>query len=214
MEEQIEMRILIAILLFFSLAGYSQSVHVDSPKGLVSDLPEVSFPAATDLVIVERNDSSKHVEFGNVYPADHVSMGFTDSAVTLSITEDEWTQITNVYDSLFVMDHIEGMEYVLGDTLKIVTPGSYLICGNIGFKGSNNELWKMAVFRTRDGVATMQGFPSLRYTSVANVVIVPFTCMLVDCLANDLITLEIMNTTDNDDCELNGCTFIVKYFHR
>ena len=55
------MRNILFILLLFSLSGYSQSVHIDGPTGRVSDLDAVITVAATDLIVVEHNDSSKKI---------------------------------------------------------------------------------------------------------------------------------------------------------
>jgi len=208
------MRILTYILLLFSLSGFSQSVKVDSPKGLISDLPEVSCPATTDIIIIERNDSSKRVAFENVNPSDHVYMGFTDSAVVLAITKDTWTQVTNIHDSLFVVKHENGLDYIDGDSVKVTLAGTYKVSGNLSYKGANNELWKIAVRRTRAGVTTTQGFPLHKYTGANNTVSISLACVTTACIADDILTLEIMNTSDNDDCTLISCNFIARFFHR
>jgi len=62
------MKYLPIILLFICAVGYSQSasVKIDGPTGQVSDLAAISTTEATDLIIIERNDSSKkiiHAEF-------------------------------------------------------------------------------------------------------------------------------------------------------
>jgi len=144
---------------------------------------------------------------------DHAYMGFVDSTTTLAITQDQWAQVTNAYDSLFIVVHEYGVEYVLGDSLQITKAGTYSISGELSLQGSNNENWKVAARRTRSGSTTTIGFPVLKYTGVANTVAVPFDCLATDLEVDDLITLEIMNTTDNDDCVVKGCNFIITYFH-
>ena len=144
---------------------------------------------------------------------DHAYVGFTDSTVTLAITQNTWAQITNANDTIFLIDHKVGVEYIGGDSLKIIRAGTYQVDGNLSFQGSNNEDWKIAVRRTRSGSTTTQGFPLLKYTSVANTVTVPFCSALFDCQTGDIVTLEIMNLTDDDDCVLKSCNFIIKFCH-
>ena len=62
------------ILLFLPFAVFSQSVKVDGPTGQVSDLVEISSVDSSDLMIVERSDSSKKVTAFDFHGSFH-SMG-------------------------------------------------------------------------------------------------------------------------------------------
>ena len=121
----------------------------------------------------------------------HLYQGFEDSAVTLAITQNVWTQITNATQDLYTVEDAEHMRGTL-DTIYIQVDGDYKFVASFSFQGVNNETWKIQFFKN----GSMIGRAANRSTgtnSTGNVL------AYEDCVAGDKITLKILNLTDNDD---------------
>ena len=202
------MRILTIILLFFSLAGFSQSVHIDGPTGQVSDLDAVTSLVATDILILERSDSSKQVTFENFIAMPHGSYVFHDSSVTLDMSTGVWTMVTNAWHNLFIQVHGDDIAFA-GDSVTITYPGAYMIIMSVSFSGTAGDAYEFTIFKNN----VITDYVLERTTSQNDVGNLSLPMELVDLVAGDDLKFMIRNTASNDDATIIACSGIIWRFH-
>ena len=203
------MRYLTIILLLFSLSVFSQSVKIDGPTGLVSDLDTASNPVlGTDLVIIGRSGISKSVIFADFINPPHGKFFFHDSAVTPDATQNAWEHVTNPTKSLFILVDTMRLSFD-GDSVTIQFPGDYLIIISFSFSGSANDSWEFAIFK--NGAKTTVTID--RTTSQVDVGNVSVPVYLDDLVAGDDLTFKIRNVASNDDPTFVSCSWVIVRIH-
>ena len=86
------MRYLTIILLFVSLAGFSQSVKIDGPTGTADDLTVATSADSADILFLYQSDTSKSITVYALHAADYGEMGniYGSSATEVLHSADEW----------------------------------------------------------------------------------------------------------------------------
>ena len=205
----LKMRYSFIILLLFSSLCYSQSVKIDGPTGLVSDLDTASNPVlGTDLVVIGRSGISKSVTFADFINPPHGKFFFHDSAVTPAAAQNTWEQVTNATKSLFIL--VDSMRLSFdGDSVTIQYPGDYLIIISFSFSGSAADSWEFAVFK--NGAKTEVTVD--RTTSQTDVGNVSVPVYLDDLVEGDGLTFKIRNVVSNDDPTFVSCSWVILRIH-
>jgi hypothetical protein len=72
-----------------------------------------------------------------LYAPPHAALYFEDESETLTMTQNNWAQITNGTNDLFTTGQVSNIT-VSDDTLVISTPGDYMIACSLSFSGTSN----------------------------------------------------------------------------
>lgn len=138
----------------------------------------------------------------------HLAMSFSDSAVTLTMTVNNWAQITNASDSLFGITQIDNFT-VDADTITFSKTGHYLIVTAITHVGGGgNDNLELRWVKNGVQCVKMESSASNQVDHIA----VPIPCD-VEATAGDEMWLEIRNITDNDDSEIHSGSVIITLIH-
>ena len=203
------MRTLIVILLFFPFVVLSQSVHIDGPTGQISDLATVTMPAGTDILVLERNDSSKNITFDKFTDLPHGAFAFHDSAVTLTMSTGVWSLMSNPTNNLFTAEDTDDLVFA-GDSVTLTYGGDYMSIASISFGGTAGDSYEFAVFKNGAIVAYSTIERTTSQTDVGNVSLLVYLFSMSD---GDDLTLKIRNTASNDDATLVSISWIIWRLH-
>jgi len=134
----------------------------------------------------------------------HAAMSFEDETEALSMDQNVWEKLTNATDDLFATIDNEGFTQA-GDSITIVTPGSYMINASVSFSGTtNSDVYEFAVFKN-EVLASPKIERTTTSTDIGNVSLPIYLDGLV---ADDDISLRIRNTSNNFDATLVSCSWI------
>ncbi len=138
----------------------------------------------------------------------HSAMSFQDSAFVIDITQNAFSKITNTGNDLFTVTDGDGVT-IAGDTLTIITPGTYLITAGLSFSGTNGDVFEFAAFKN----AVIASPKMERSTSATDIGAVPLPFYLESLVAGDDISLRITNTASSDDATVVACSWITWFLH-
>jgi len=216
------MRILTIILLFFSLAGFSQSVHIDGPTGKVSDLTAVTSAEGTDPIIIGDGtetiirDSlySRGVLYASRIQIDsswHIFGGFADSAVSIDITEDEYSPVTNASNNLWIGLEAVGFS-VSGDTMIIDNAGDYFGSFSVTWTGGTGRVYRFRVYNVTDGAE--EGF-SIAGTGdgADDYVTITKPLYFEDVSPGDRFVMQVTNIDNSEDITIRYGAYTLMYLH-
>lgn len=126
-----------------------------------------TFPTDVDIdstLNVDGNTTVKKIYLDSMfYAPPHSDVSFEDSAVVITGSA-SYQQITNVSDSLFNYNELNGMTYLGGDTIVIKYKGGYNIIGVIAGYGNNGADWTCKWARKR-GATVTYGKASIQFTT-------------------------------------------------
>ena len=134
---------------------------------------------------------------------------FADSSVTISITEDVYSQVTNTTDSLFrIIDYYNVTRS--GDSLinSLSTEAYYTLNGSIGFEGTVNNTYFVQV-NTDDGVIYKMGVTG---TGAGNIMSIPINTYWV-ASADERLWIEITNEDASNDADISEGAITLIYIH-
>ena len=138
----------------------------------------------------------------------HGFMSFQDSAFVIDITQSAFSKITNAGNDLFTVDDADGVT-IAGDSLTIITPGTYIVMAGLSFSGTNGDVFEFAVFKN----AVIASPKMERSTSATDIGAVPLPFYLESLVAGDDLSLRITNTASSDDATVVACSWITWFFH-
>jgi len=204
------MRTLTIILLFFSLAGYSQSVKIDGPTGQVSDLSATdTTPDATDLIILEgASGADKTMNYSHFTNMPHGEFHFNDSSITLDMTEDLWSSVTNPTNTLFTTHDADFLTFA-GDSVTLEYDGDYISIISLSFGGTSGDEYEITLF-VNNVIADHTQERTTSQTDIGNMSLPSY---LDDLSAGDDITLKIRNVASDDDATVHSCSWIIWRLH-
>jgi len=202
------LKYLTIILLFFSIAGFSQSVKIDGATGTVSDLATDTMPASADLIIMGNSDTSKSITFENFTLVPHGAFSFNDSSITLTMTTGAWSSITNATNTLFTSEDADLLTFA-GDSVTLEHAGDYMCIISLSFSGSAADQYEVALFL--NNVLTYVTIE--RSTSQTDVGNLSLPAYLEGIAAGDDLTLKIRNTASNDDATVISCSWLIWRLH-
>jgi len=142
--------------------------------------------------IWERTDDN----FTVLYNTPVVGVYFSDSAVTIALTEDEWATVTNAAYNLWT-GQASGMSVTVasGDSITVSEPGDYLANISLSFSAEVTDTIEMAI--VKNGTATA---PRVSLTQLdTGLVSFSLSAMLFGMTTGDDVTLKVRNISDGDD---------------
>ena len=204
------MKYIYIILLFLPFTIYSQSIKVDSPKGLMSDLDTAARPiVSTDLVVVVRNDSSLVMTFDIFTDIPHGAFAFHDSSTTLTMSTGVWSMITNAWNTLFTQEDAKFLTFA-GDSVTLTSDGDYISIASISFGGTAGDNYEFAYFKN----GALVDYSTLeRTTSQTDVGNLSLPVYLFEIVAGDDITIKVRNTASDDDATIVSVSWIIWRLH-
>ncbi|MCK5019484.1 MAG: hypothetical protein KAS32_20665, partial [Candidatus Peribacteraceae bacterium] len=181
-------KIPILLIALISISGYSQYI-VDGNYTLGRSYNPFDSAYVADIIV-----SGTATIATLDYEPPHASFGFSDSSVTITMSQNDWVVTTNAWYDIFDVSSSSGMT-VAGDTVTIVTDGDYMTSVSISFSGSNTDVYEFAIFKN-GAVATPKMERSTSSTDIGNVSL-PF--YLQGLNAGDDLSMRIRNTGNNND---------------
>ena len=128
-----------------------------------------------------------------------VGVFFSDSAVTVDLTEDLWSYASNATNTLWSgIAHNLSVTTASGDSITIVAPGDYIANITLSFSAAANDTIEMAIFK--NNAATVQRVS----VEAVGTEILSFTlpAMLFDLVADDNLSIRIRNIAGDQDVKL------------
>lgn len=146
---------------------------------------------------------------GNInFAEQHASFGFQDSATVLAATVNNPSHITNADNTLWGTQDADGITR-RNDTFIVALSGHFNIETGVSFStGGGADNWRVSIAIN----GSQQGFGMPRKTS-SNDVGYFGTGATFDLTAGDKITIEITNTSDNDDPTIIGAWCLICFLH-
>ena len=138
----------------------------------------------------------------------HGAMSFQDSAFVIDLTQNAFSKVTNAGNDLFTVNDADGV-IIAGDTLTIITPGTYLVNAGLSFSGTAGDVFEFALFKN----AVIASPKMERSTSQTDIGAVPLPFYLEALVAGDDISLRITNSASNDDATVVACSWITWFLH-
>lgn len=145
---------------------------------------------------------------GIVIENPHLFMTFSDSAVTLSMTLNNWAQITNAGDSLFGVKDVDGFT-VSGDTIIFNETGHYSISSALTYVGDGgNDDQELRWNLDGSQIVKMESSTSNNVDHIA----VPLPAFVI-ATAGDKLWMETRNISDNDDSVIHSGVIVITLAH-
>jgi hypothetical protein len=140
----------------------------------------------------------------------HAFGGFEDSSVSVAITQDQWSVVTNATKNLWGGSEADGIT-LSGDTMTVVNPGDYFGVLCITFEGTNTNEYEFRVFSVTDNaqVGFKQGATG-RGTGNYSRFTVP---LYFECTANEKLVLQVTNTSGSNPAIMKFAQFVLVYLH-
>ena len=170
-----------------------------------------------DIAALEATNDSSYVTMNIdtatvtylIYEMPHVTMGFSDSAVTNDLTQNVWQVVTNSADSIFTQIEAFGIT-ATEDSITILSPGDYMMIASLSFSGNNTDIYEFAIFKN-GALASPKMERSTSSTDIGNVSL-PF--YIDGLVAGDDISLRYRNTANANDATLIACSWTTYLLHR
>jgi len=140
------MKYLFIILAFISLSAFSQSVKIDGPTGRFGDLTESTTVEFADLMVVERDDTTRKITYEdfsiNNNPIIGKMLTYDDTPTgTTCTTAGEWYKYTVDMDSLHSTNGSSNMTYSHANSeLEILYAGRYMVMISLSVSCNNASL--------------------------------------------------------------------------
>ena len=141
----------------------------------------------------------------------HAAGAFEDSTVTISITQNDWEQVTNATNNLLQATVANGFA-ASGDTLEFLNAGDYEGWLNFTFTGFTSQVYKFRVWNVTDGVVEWVG-KSQTGDGAGDFVGIFITTYFNDVSAGDKFIIQVTNTDGSNDITIREASFFVNYLH-
>ena len=149
-----------------------------------------------------RSDIGDSLELKNVYG----SMGFSDSSVVISCTEDTYHKITNADTSLYTV-HINHGLTMEGDSVQVLISGNYLVMWDLSYSGTNTDLYHIEIFVSSIG---QEGRGETHRNMTTNNMGTSGAATILSLAANDWLEIRIKNTENDNDPTVYAGNFTIK----
>jgi hypothetical protein len=135
-------------------------------------------------------------------------MGVIGFADTTLLNDIRWKQVTNLTGDLFKDIDTRKMTYLLGDTLRLDIPGSYLILGGLSLQSPTGIGRKWALGIAKNGEILI---PYSERGTSAGASDVGYASILTYCDAEvgDKLTFEVINLTDSAEIVPRAASLLV-----
>lgn len=150
----------------------------------------------------------KQIQQNNMW---HAYGGFEDSSVAISITQDQWSMVTNVAQDLWSAgSHGDSDGITLAnDTMVVANAGDYAGLLSMTFYGTNANEYDVRVYSTVQDAQMgykqgASGRSDNNYISVVNP-------LYFTCVANDSLVLQVTNISGNNSATFKFAEFYLYY---
>lgn len=144
-----------------------------------------------------------------LYSPPHAALYFEDKSETLTMTQNNWVQVTNGTNDLFTSGQVSNIT-VSDDSLVIVVPGDYMIACSLSFSGTTNaDVYEFAFFKN-EAIASPKIERTTTSSDIGNIGLPYYTGGLV---VGDVLSLRIRNTANDFDATLIACSWVTWLLH-
>lgn len=134
------------------------------------------------------------------------TIGFADSAATLTMTQNAYAQITNAWGTLFITGINDNLTFA-GDSIQIETTGDYEINWDLSYSGANADEYHIELFVNNVGQSG-KGETIRDMTSTSKGVSSGNTMLTIT--ANHWVCLRISNVNNNNDATIYAGNINIK----
>jgi hypothetical protein len=139
----------------------------------------------------------------------HAVIYFEDKSEPLTMSQNNWVQITNATNDLFTTGQAMGIT-VSDDTLVIGTVGDYMISCSLSFSGTTNaDVYEFAFFKN-NAIASPKIERTTTSSDIGNVSLPYYTGALA---VGDVLDLRMRNTANDFDATLVACSWVTWLLH-
>jgi hypothetical protein len=145
--------------------------------------------------------------FDNILYPPHGWAHFADSSVTISVTQNVYTVISNAYDSLFALSHLRKITYS-GDTIVLADTAHFLFNFTVTLSGTANDVFAIRVMLDGTQIAKMEN------SSSSGTERHPISLIAgINADEGSKLWVEITNTTSGDDPVIYSGNWYILYIH-
>lgn len=144
------------------------------------------------------------------YRLRHLHAYFSDSSITINITQNTFTHITNAFYNLFITGEASYVTFI-GDSITVQTPGDYFL--DFRFDGSSatsNDDFEFKLYKNNSPV--LGSFDS-QTTGAITTLNGGWIWYLHDLVEGDDLKIMVTNKNDNDDLVLEDAVIYFKKEH-
>ena len=140
----------------------------------------------------------------------HAHLAFNDSAITLDMTQSEWSQVTNTTNTLFTENELVNMTFA-GDSLTIDAGygGDYIVNLGLSFAGTASDDYEICLFKNNAILGVIMEVE----TTGTNNTYVGLPTYIDGAVAGDDLKLMIRNTASADDAVILACSWVIYLLH-
>jgi len=182
------------------------TVYMSGNLGIGTASPSSSLDVVGSLQYVDGNQSDGYIltsdANGNATwqdPTAYGEMGFGDSSVTVALTQNVWTHVTNSGNNLWVEGVVDTHNVTYSaDSLIINKTGAYAVNVQLSMEGTSGSTLQLGIYINGSLACTCVGA-----TSLANNRTVQLSYTNIDGLTSgDVIQVMVRNTASNDDIDV------------
>ena len=140
----------------------------------------------------------------------HVFGGFQDSAVTITITEDVYSHVTNAAHNLWTGIEADGVS-MSGDTMIIANAGDYFGAFEVTFKTTNANSVLFRIFNVTDNA--QQGFSTGATGRGADYATISKPLYFYGMSAGDRLVMQCTNVDASNNITVHYATYFLTYLH-
>lgn len=152
--------------------------------------------------------SVDRIEIKNPY---HANGGFEDSTVVISLTQNNWAQLTNDYGTLISVDESNGFTSN-NDTLIFTNAGDYTGIFDVTFDGGNVNTYEFRVLDVT-GSPTQVGYKKAETAGGSgkqgSITLITY----FDAIAGSKYIVQIRNISSNLSATIINGSFSIEYLH-
>jgi len=140
----------------------------------------------------------------------HAYGGFQDSTVSVAITVNQWSVVTNANKDLWGGTEIDGIS-VSGDTVTIENTGDYFGLVSVVFEANNGNECELRIYNVTQG--RMEGFTlgqTGRGTGSYSSIALP---LYFENTAGDEYVMQVTNRSGSNAAVFKFGQFIITYLH-
>lgn len=135
--------------------------------------------------------STKAIKALNTVPYAHLY--FADSAETIALTEDTWTEVTNATNTLWISTATRITE--AADTLNITIAGDYVGVLSLSYYATANDTIHVRLAKNDVGLAAKAEALSIG----AEIITLSVPYLIPNLVATDGLKVQIQNSNNDDD---------------
>jgi hypothetical protein len=180
------------------------------PRQTTTQMNAVSTPA-TGLMLFNTTENQFYFYNSTAWeelhhPHIYGAQGFSDSSITIAMTQNIFYQISNPANTLYTNGVEQGDLVFTGDSIQIKTAGDYDVNWDISFSGANTDEYHIAVFINGIKQHNAEAIRDMTGTSIGVITSHSFFSLSVD----DWVCVKIKNVNNNNDATVYAGNLTIK----